>query len=134
MNGGEQDIELQDCSFSKQANYMGNFQGGQNNFQKTTQNQFQNNREQGQFQKAQVNPQNNPNSSIYNPGWRNHPNFNYKNQNALIPPTIGPQEKKSDLEELLKTCINSNETRMKNQKASLKKLENQMGQLTSLFS
>ena len=68
MNGREQDIELQDCSFSEQANYMGNFQGGQNNFQRPAQNQFQHNKGQGQFQKAQVNPQNNPYSSTYNPG------------------------------------------------------------------
>ena len=91
MNGREQDIEPQDCSFSEQVNYMGNFQRGQNNFQRPDQNQFQNNRGQGQFQKVQVNLQNNPYSSTYNPGWRNHPNFNYRNQNVLIPPTIRPQ-------------------------------------------
>ena len=97
---------------------MGNFQRGQNSFQRLMQNQFQNNKGQGQFQRNQVNPQNNPYSTTYNPGWRNHPNFSYKNQNTLIPPTNGsqapPQEKKSDLEELLKSYINSNETRLKN--------------------
>ena len=127
VNGGEQDMEFQDHS-SEQVNFMGNFQGGQNSFQRPTQNQFQNNRGQGQFQRNQVNPQNNPYSATYNPGWRNHPNFSYKNQNALIPPTNGPQappqEKKSDLEELLKSYINSNETRLKNQEVSLKHLEN----------
>ena len=39
---------------------MGNFQGGQNSFQRPMQSQFQNNRGQGQFQRNQVNPQNNP--------------------------------------------------------------------------
>ena len=55
----------------------------------------------------------------------------------MIPPTNGPQappqEKKFDLEELLKSYINSNETRLKNQKASLKNLENQVGQLANLL-
>ncbi|XP_010527653.1 PREDICTED: uncharacterized protein LOC104804963 [Tarenaya hassleriana] len=30
--------------------------------------------------------ENNPYSNTYNPGWRNHPNFSYKNNNALNPP------------------------------------------------
>ena len=88
MNDGEQDMEPQDYLFSKQVNYMGNFQGGQKNFQRPAQNQFQNNRGQSQFQKAQVNPKNNLYSSTYYPGWRNHPNFSYKNQSALIPPQL----------------------------------------------
>ena len=56
----------------------------------------------------------------------------------MIPPTNGPQappqKKKSDLEELLKSYINYNETRMKNQKASLKNLENQVRQIASFLS
>ena len=34
----------------------------------------------------------------------------------------------------MKSYINSNETRLKNQEASLKNLENQVGQLANLFS
>ena len=49
----------------------------------------------------------------------------------MIPPSNGPQappqEKKSDFEELLKNYINSNKTRLKNQLALLKNLENQVG-------
>ena len=45
-DGGDQDMEFQDHS-SEQVNFMGNFQGGQNNFQRPTQNQFQNNKGQG---------------------------------------------------------------------------------------
>ena len=56
----------------------------------------------------------------------------------MIPATNGsqapPQEKKSDLEELLKSYINSNETRLKNQEVSLKNLENQVRQLANLLS
>ena len=117
---------------------MGNYQGVQSNFQRPTQNQFQNNRGQNQYQRPQLNSQDDPYAPTYNSGWRNHPNLSYRNQNALIPPTNGPQappqEKKSDLEELLKSYINSNETRLKNQEASLKNLENQVGQLASLLS
>ena len=54
-DGGDQDMEFQDHS-SEQVNFMRNFQGGQNSFQRPMQNQFQNNRGQGQFQRNQVNP------------------------------------------------------------------------------
>jgi len=29
--------------------------------------------------------QNNPHSNTYNPGWRNHPNFSYRNNNPMPP-------------------------------------------------
>ena len=51
----------------------------------------QNNIGQNQYQRAQVNPQNNPYSPTYNLRWRNHPNFSYRNQNPVIPPSNGPQ-------------------------------------------
>ena len=38
LNRGDQDIEAQDYPFSKQVNFMGNFQGEQNNFSRPTQN------------------------------------------------------------------------------------------------
>ncbi|XP_050876375.1 uncharacterized protein LOC127080090 [Lathyrus oleraceus] len=34
--------------------------------------------------------QGNPYSNTYNPGWRNHPNFSYKNKNALFSPNPTP--------------------------------------------
>lgn len=34
--------------------------------------------------------QGNPYSNTYNPGWRNHPNFFYKNNNALFAPNPTP--------------------------------------------
>ncbi|XP_057418707.1 uncharacterized protein LOC130712907 [Lotus japonicus] len=97
--------------------------------------------------------QNNPYSNTYNPGWRNHPNFSWKEQGtngqagnfqgqhpnqrfqgqASRPP---PQEQaagtsggKKSLEELLESFINRSETNFKNQEASIKNLENQFGQL-----
>jgi hypothetical protein len=30
-------------------------------------------------------PQNDPYSNTYNPGWRNHPNFSYKNNQNMVP-------------------------------------------------
>ena len=94
-------------------------------------------------------PQNqnfNPYGQRYNPGWKNHPNFSWKNQNAgnpmeqakSLPP---PQEKKSSLdlkiEQLADMHMNmmkshdkfDNETRtsLNNQIAQLRNLEVQMG-------
>lgn len=40
---------------------------------------------------VQVNfAQGNPYSNMYNPGWRNHPNFSYKNNNTLFAPNRTP--------------------------------------------
>src|SRR5262249_16080952 len=40
----------------------------------------------GNFQRPQ---QNNPYSNTYNPGWRNHPNFSWSNQQNPRPPPPG---------------------------------------------
>ena len=34
--------------------------------------------------------QGNPYANTYNPGWKNHPNFSYKNNNALYAPGQAP--------------------------------------------
>ena len=95
-------------------------------------------------------PQNqnfNPYGQNYNPGWKNHPNFSWKNKNLGNPmeqvkPFQPPQEKKSSLdlkmEQLVDMHMNmmkshdkfENETRMSlnNQAAQLRNLEVQMGQ------
>ena len=73
--GGNHDsIDCQVSASSEQVNFLGNFQGGQNNYQFS-------NRGQDRFLKPQTDSQNDPYSPIYNPRWRNHPNFSYKNQN-----------------------------------------------------
>ena len=94
-------------------------------------------------------PQNqnfNPYVKNYNPRWKNHPNFSWKNQNAGNPveqakPLQPPQEKKSSLdlkmEQLADMHMNTmkshdkfeNETRtsLNNQAAQLQNLEVQMG-------
>ena len=53
--GGDHDsVDCQVSTSSEQVNFMGNFQGGQNNFQKPMQNQFQNN-PQNRFPRPQAN-------------------------------------------------------------------------------
>ncbi|XP_073120170.1 uncharacterized protein [Henckelia pumila] len=83
-------------------------------------------------------PRNDPFSNTYNPGWRQHPNFlwggqnnrSYRNQNHRRQ----PQEEKSSMEQMMQKFISSTETRMQNQDASIKNLENQIGQLAKAFS
>ena len=88
--------------------FISNIQAGQNNYQRPIQNQFPN-RGQDRFLNLQANPQNDRYAPTYNPGWRNHPNFSYKNQNqeTTPPPSFQapqvPQDKKSDLEDLIKS-------------------------------
>ena len=59
--------------------------------------------EQAQYlSKVPPNQNFNPYSQSYNPRWKNHPNFSWKNQNAVNPmeqvkPFPPPQEKKSNL-------------------------------------
>ena len=70
------------------------------------------------FLRPQANPQNDSFAPTYNLGWKNHLNFIYKNQNQVLNPPLGfqapqppqaPQEKKSDLEDLIMSYITSNE-------------------------
>ena len=96
--GGDHDsVDCQVSTSSEQVNFMGNFQGGQNNFQRPMQNHFQN-RPQNRFLRPQANPQNDPFAPTYNLGWRNNHNFSYKNQTqgpTQPPPGFqAPQEKK----------------------------------------
>ena len=107
--GGDHDsVECPVNTSYEQVNFIGNFQGGQNNFQRPMQNQFQN-RPQNRFSRPQANPQNDPFAPTYNLGWRNHANFSYKNstQGPTQPPPgfQAPQEKKSDLEDLIRSLI-----------------------------
>lgn len=42
--------------------------------------------EQANMVNNTLRPQNNPYSNTYNPGWRKHPNFSYKNSQGAVPP------------------------------------------------
>src|SRR3954471_12211748 len=94
---------------AEQANYMQNFQRGQGNFNG---NQF------------------------YNPNWRNHPNLSWSN-NAQQPQQqqrFEPQQHRRSPDDMLSKYIEANEARMKNQEASIKNIETQIGQLTNLLT
>ncbi|KAH9770702.1 hypothetical protein KPL71_012459 [Citrus sinensis] len=98
--------------------------------------------------------QDNPYSNTYNTGWRQHPNFSwsYQNQTAAAPsgqnrPAQPPgfyqqnQEQRSinndqlsSLEALIKDYIVKNKTVVQNHAASLRNLENQIGQLATTLS
>src|SRR5262249_53362872 len=94
----------------------------------------------GNFQRPQ---QNNPYSNTYNPGWRNHPNFSWSNQQNPRPPPPGynqthpqqpQQQQKPSLEELMSKFISTSETRFQNQDTSIKNLETQIGQLAKMMT
>ncbi|XP_057432285.1 uncharacterized protein LOC130725041 [Lotus japonicus] len=115
--------------------------------------------------KAMGNPQNNPYSNTYNPGWRNHPNFSwrdqaksgnlrqYSNQRGYSQDQkpLSSQEQgsgKKSLEEIVgelaqatsklqvstDSFINESGNNFKNQEASIKNLENQVGQISKQLS
>ena len=75
--------------------------------------------------------------NTYNPNWRNHPNFSWKNQAAAVPmPQAQPKEARPDLEELMaKMAKNTTdfmvETRsaLQQQSVQIRNLEMQIGRL-----
>ncbi|CAL9018499.1 unnamed protein product [Prunus brigantina] len=95
-------------------------------------------------QVAEFNRQrNDPYSNMYNPGWRNHPNFSWSNtQNVQRPPPgFLAQEKKINLEDALAQLTMSTtqfmtetKTQFQNQSASIRNLEVQVGQLANVLS
>ncbi|XP_022858334.1 uncharacterized protein LOC111379224 [Olea europaea var. sylvestris] len=105
---------------------------------------FQSQVEQAHFV-ANYNQQNNPYSATYNPGWKNHPNFSWNNQNALKPPpgpsSSDPPKEKSTLEEAMaQLATNTNrfiietKTNFQNQAASIQNLEVQVDQLANMLT
>ncbi|KAL5538669.1 hypothetical protein UlMin_044627 [Ulmus minor] len=95
-----------------------------------------------------MNRNNNPFSNTYNPGWRQHLNFSWSNQGAgqgsnsapqrpQFPPGFQQQQKPqtsefpSSMESLLKEYMARNDAVIQSQAASLRNLENQVGQLAN---
>ncbi|KAL5580017.1 hypothetical protein UlMin_012459 [Ulmus minor] len=95
-----------------------------------------------------MNRNNNPFSNTYNPGWRQHPNFSWSNQGAGQGSNSAPQrpqyplgfqqqqkpqtsEFPSSMESLLKEYMARNDAVIQSQAASLRNLENQVGQLAN---
>ncbi|XP_073129183.1 uncharacterized protein [Henckelia pumila] len=83
-------------------------------------------------------PRNDPFSNTYNQGWKQHPNFSWGGQNNRSYENQNyerqPQEEKSSMEQMMQKFISSTETRMQNQDASIKNLENQIGKLAKAMS
>src|SRR4051812_20262981 len=99
------------------------------------------------FSRGQGNSYGNTYPHAYNPNWRTtHPNFSCGNSSNQQQPQQQQQKyekqpKKSGIEDLLTKYIEGNEKRlesndmlMKNQSASIKNLEMQMGQIHNLLS
>ncbi|XP_010275709.1 PREDICTED: uncharacterized protein LOC104610674 [Nelumbo nucifera] len=99
-------------------------------------NQFMQSPEQVDFVGNLQRQQSNSYPHAFNPGWWNHPNLSWSNQNVVKPPpqNFAQPEKKSNLEELMTKFISSAETRFQNQEASIKNLETQLGQLAQMIS
>ena len=103
--------------------------------------------------------QNNPYSNTYNPGWKNHPNFGWKDNNNQAPPGFQrhytsqsqpqqnvlyqrpvQQEKKPNIEELMMKFVTSSDQRMQhqdqvinNQNATIQDLSRHIGNLSKKF-
>ncbi|XP_023886157.1 uncharacterized protein LOC111998291 [Quercus suber] len=79
--------------------------------------------------------QNNPYSNTYNPGWRNHPNVSWSNnQGQAKPPQQFPQqEKKLTLEDMFMQYIQKTNMAIQNNSASIRNPEVQIGQLSSML-
>ena len=85
-----------------------------------------------------------PYSNTYNPGWRNHPNFSWRNDNnALKPPGFqkqGPnhntssQQGQSKMEELMLSYMQKTDTMLQNQQATIRNLEGQISQISQQLS
>ncbi|KAL5572849.1 hypothetical protein UlMin_022446 [Ulmus minor] len=85
----------------------------------------------------------NPNSNYYNPRWRNHPNFSWSNnQNVQKPPSgFQAQEKKPTMEDAFtqfmtrtNAFIDDTQANFRNQGASIRNLEHQVGEISKLLT
>ncbi|XP_031394316.1 uncharacterized protein LOC116205794 [Punica granatum] len=86
-----------------------------------------------------------PYSNTYNPGWRNHPNFSWRNENNALKPPLGfqkqgpaqnapPQQSQSRMEELMLSYMQKTDTMLQNQQATIRNLEVQISQISQQLS
>ncbi|CAL8988205.1 unnamed protein product [Prunus brigantina] len=82
------------------------------------------------------NPNNDPYSNTYNPGWRNHPNFKWSNNSNQAPQQV--QEQKGDqmgeLQDMFKKFMGQQMQTNQNLQNAVNKLEVQVGQIASSMS
>src|SRR5438270_6466734 len=87
------------------------------------------------YQRGQENSFQSPYSQTYNPNWRNHPNLSWSNnQNVQQQPQPQRFEQKQVPNDMFTRYMQENDARLKNQEASIKNIETQIGQLTSLLT
>ena len=85
----------------------------------------------------------NSNSNYFNQGWKNHPNFSWSNNtNVQKPPSsFQSQENKPNLEEVftqfvqkINDFIDDTKANFRNQGASIRNLEHQVGEISKLLT
>ncbi|CAL8993255.1 unnamed protein product [Prunus brigantina] len=77
-------------------------------------------------------PINDPYSQSYNPGWRNHPNFSWRNtQNQANPPSLQRPQQSSSLEDIVKQMAINQSNFQQTTQAALSKLEVQIGRIAA---
>ncbi|XP_021833439.1 uncharacterized protein LOC110773246 [Prunus avium] len=77
-------------------------------------------------------PRNDPYSQSYNPGWRNHPNFSWRNtQNQANPPSFQRPQSSSSLEDIVKQMAINQSNFQQTTQAAISKLEVQLGQIAA---
>ncbi|KAI5312735.1 hypothetical protein L3X38_041909 [Prunus dulcis] len=75
---------------------------------------------------------NDPYSQSYNPGWRNHPNFSWRNtQNQANPPSLQRPQQSSSLEDIVKQMAINQSNFQQTTQAAISKLEVQLGQIAT---
>ncbi|KAK8923605.1 hypothetical protein KSP39_PZI019550 [Platanthera zijinensis] len=91
----------------------------------------------------------NPNPNHYNPEWRNHPNFSWKNNSGPTPPHLfnsnanpqhqnnhsnqaGPSRKVTD--DFILESMQKNEARFSSLEGSMRMIESQLGQIATALS
>ncbi|KAL2461737.1 Gag-Pol polyprotein [Abeliophyllum distichum] len=97
--------------------------------------------EQVNFVQNNTRQQYNPYSQTYNPGWRQHPNFKWSDNQNSQNPNNAPQERRPNLGKMFQQYMQKTnklmerqEINYQNQQASIKKLETQIGQLALQLS
>ncbi|KAI5351494.1 hypothetical protein L3X38_004385 [Prunus dulcis] len=77
-------------------------------------------------------PINDPYSQSYNPGWRNHPNFSWRNtQNQANPPSLQRPQQSSSLEDIVRQMAINQSNFQQTTQAAISKLEVQLGQIAT---
>src|SRR4051812_31870398 len=86
------------------------------------------------YQRGQGNSFQSPYSQTYNPNWRNHPNLSWNNNSNVQQQQLQRFEQKQVPNDMFARYMQENDARLKNQEASIKNIETQIGQLTNLLT